>query len=136
MTLSSKDDVHALTSSMKDKMCSYLCGKYSDSNVNELLCIATYVDPRFKSESLSTKESANVRSKIVGDKSMHANRDNSVKTQVENATPTKRSLASLFAKSKSTPNDDSNDVTISINRELSSYESAPCINSDANPMDC
>lgn len=65
--LAQENDDTELTSDIKERIKSSLTEKYSDSEVNMLLDLATVLDPRFKVEYISGSDLAAVKERIIAE---------------------------------------------------------------------
>jgi hypothetical protein len=63
--LSIKDDDTQLTKDIKEKAKSYLVHKYSDPDINQLLDLATFVDPRFKMDYTKASDVNAVKARVT-----------------------------------------------------------------------
>lgn len=133
-----EDDVivHDLTTEMRDSIKKSLSKRYNDDKINELLCVATFLDPKFKNQYLTEEEYHTVKEKIRMDVSLHV-KPVSISNDVHvKHTPAKKTLASLFVKTKKSSDNQCSSVdTLPVDSELVLYLGAPEPDQDSNPLD-
>ena len=136
--LKPSDDETQLTKELKMTVMSYLDEKYADPNTEELLDVATLVDPRFKTQYIKPENIHAIKMRAVSE--MLEDCSTSVRTEEAEAGDAavppplktqKKSLGSFFKKPESSPalNDRQ-----SVERELENYLTAADAHSEMDPM--
>lgn len=98
-----KEDDTDLTKSIKVKILDYMNTKYDDPGTQELLDIASFMDPRFKVTYISSEKVEDIKSRIMSEMKDSVQKEGtpSENTEVQTMEPpsekkTKRSLGSLL----------------------------------------
>ncbi|XP_076880239.1 E3 SUMO-protein ligase ZBED1-like [Brachyhypopomus gauderio] len=148
--LQSKEDETELTKHIKSTTLQYLNSKYSDPATDELLCIASLVDPRFRTSYIEQEKVERIKERAVTEMmSLPAEKkkvqsDTSEQMQAttkqlctqqdeDEAVPKKKSLASFLKKTMpplSTPQSREENIRA----ELTAYLMSPDADSDTGPL--
>ncbi|XP_034446787.1 uncharacterized protein LOC117764819 [Hippoglossus hippoglossus] len=102
-----------LTKSIKTKVLAYLNNKYGDPNIQELLDVACFLDPRFKTQFISTDNIPAIKTRLktemvdLAKRTYHRDKRSRTETVPQSAQPlgekAKRSLGSFFKTSAASP---------------------------------
>ncbi|XP_049421792.1 E3 SUMO-protein ligase ZBED1-like [Epinephelus fuscoguttatus] len=122
--LTPKEDDTDLTKSLKKKMLEYMNSKYEDRDMQELLDVASFLDPRYKTQYISENSVPINKARLVSEM-MTMELKNAPECIREEVPPpptkkTKKSLASFF-KSSTASATAPVDPTAAIDAELNSY---------------
>ncbi|XP_062312171.1 E3 SUMO-protein ligase ZBED1-like [Osmerus eperlanus] len=144
----SKDDTE-LTKEIKIKVLDYLNNKYTDPATDELLSMATFLDPRFKTRYMSAEkledikvraasetEALLVENTALGKSSLaedHTDREKEASTAHQSGKKPKKSLGSFFKQTSSAPASCSERQIIE--QELNSYILATAADSESDPLE-
>lgn len=137
-----------LCNSIKTKIVDYLNTKYADPSTSELLDIASFVDPRFRSKYIPSERMDALKEKVIMEAESLQGDDQGrgelpdpavpepadqgeAAVAVPPATKKKKSLASFFKHSTTTSTTLTREA---IENELSSYLQSACVDSDADPL--
>ncbi|XP_070835535.1 zinc finger BED domain-containing protein 4-like [Chaetodon trifascialis] len=124
-----------LTKSIKTKVLAYLNNKYGDPNIQELLDVACFLDPRFKTQYISTDNIPAIKTRLKTEMEMRSRTETAQMPQ--SAQPVeekvKRSLGSFFKTSAASPSlpVKLEDVT---EAEVNSYLMTPAIDGEDDPL--
>lgn len=137
-----KEDDTDLTKSIKVKILDYMNTKYDDPGTQELLDIASFMDPRFKVTYISREKVEDIKSRIMSEMKDSAQKEGtpSENTEAQTMEPpsekkTKRSLGSLLKTNPSpTPTASFMHLEQAVEAELNSYLFSPIIHSEADPL--
>ena len=139
--LAESTDDTTLTADIKSRILSSMEHRYSDSEISELLDVASYLDPRFVTDYIDVVDLDSIRDRLVEegvefDQNTESEpNDNTQQSQTE--PPAKRmKLGSWLKKSKQAINTASHpeDPKERIKKEIERYEKAPRADSDSNPL--
>ncbi|XP_034145491.1 zinc finger BED domain-containing protein 1-like [Esox lucius] len=116
--------------------------KYDDPGTQELLDIASFMDPRFKVTYISSEKVEDIKSRIMSEMKDSAQKEgtHSENTEAQTMEPpsekkTKRSLGSLLKTNPSpTPTASFMHLEQAVEAELNSYLFSPTIHSEADPL--
>ncbi|KAJ8403671.1 hypothetical protein AAFF_G00349970 [Aldrovandia affinis] len=138
-----------LTQEIKVKVLDYLNDKYTDPATDELLSMATFLDPRFKTRYMSTEkledikvraasetEALLVENTALGESPLaedHTDREKEAATAPQSAKKPKKSLGSFFKKTSSAPASCSQRQIIE--QELNSYILVMAADSESDPLE-
>lgn len=139
--LKPEDDETELTKAIKTTITTYLNEKYDDAATDDLLNMATLVDPRFKTRYIQGEKVEAVKSRavaqILGDcQSTPQSTLGGGKAATASAPPAKmqrKTLGSFFKKSYSVSTSNLTDEQ-DVEAELNSYLLAPEADSEINPL--
>lgn len=141
MLLMQEEDTD-LTKSLKKEILCYINVKYKDDATQELLDVASCMDPRFKMDFISADNKPRVRARVASEMMECQEETASCSTEVEpqvaeqpHAKKAKKSLGSFFKLSGSATEVDSS-VTIkdAVEAELSNYLLTPSIDKEQDPL--
>jgi len=139
--LAESTDDTTLTADIKSRILLSMEHRYSDSEISELLDVASYLDPRFVTDYIDVVDLDSIRDRLVEegvefDQNTESEpNDNTQQSQTE--PPAKRmKLGSWLKKSKQAINTASHpeDPKERIKKEIERYEKAPRADSDSNPL--
>ncbi|XP_059422959.1 E3 SUMO-protein ligase ZBED1-like [Carassius carassius] len=132
-----------LTKSIKTKVLAYLNNKYGDPNIQELLDVACFLDPRFKIQYISTDNIPAIKTRLktemvdLAQRTYHREKRSRTETvqMPQSAQPlgekAKRSLGSFFKTSAASPSLPVEDVA---EAELNNYLMTPTIDGEDDPL--
>ncbi|XP_022042867.1 E3 SUMO-protein ligase ZBED1-like [Acanthochromis polyacanthus] len=132
-----EEDV-ALTATIKRNIMSYLDKKYSDPENDELLDMASLMDPRFRSTYIDPSKLDLIKKRAVTELSALYSQNSSETSVCENqrsdSPPKKKTLAAFFKKAVPTslPHQTESDK---IEAELNSYLLSPVVDPDTDPLE-
>ena len=145
--LSIGDGDTQLTKDIKEKAKSYLVRKYSDPDINQLLDLATFMDPRFRMDYTKATDVNAVKARVVKEAVEEATASGLLEQQSQeepDQEPTepppakKTKLATLLKKSRPVGgSSNSNTATPEdrITSEVDLYLQAPQLDTDDNPLE-
>ncbi|KAL3991353.1 troponin I, fast skeletal muscle [Sarotherodon galilaeus] len=127
--LKPSEDETQLTKDLKMTVMAYLDEKYNDQITNELLDVATLVDPRFKVQYINAEHVDAIKMRAVSEMFRHCSqtqRKQKMKKQ-------RKSLGSFFKKSHPTSTGITEKETVE--KELEKYGLAPDADSEMDPLE-
>ncbi|XP_048053132.1 E3 SUMO-protein ligase ZBED1-like isoform X1 [Megalobrama amblycephala] len=141
--LAVNDEDSDLTNTIKSKIVEYLNKNYDDEDTQELLDMASFLDPRFKTNYIAVDKLPNIRAKVMSDMKEVSQKDavnSETTTGRENvdtdlpssAKKTKKSLGSFFKTVSAMPA--SLQLEEAIASEMNSYLLTPSIDSAEDPL--
>ncbi|XP_070814650.1 ADP-ribosylation factor-related protein 1 isoform X1 [Chaetodon trifascialis] len=136
--LAPKEDDTDMTKSLKKKILEYLNSKYEDDVTQELLDVASFLDPRYKTQYISEDNVPIIKSRLVKEmKTLELKRSGGIRVEEPEVplppTKKKKTLAS-FLKSPTASATASVDPTATIEAELNSYLLAKPLDMDEDPL--
>ncbi|XP_077359939.1 E3 SUMO-protein ligase ZBED1-like [Festucalex cinctus] len=139
--LAPKEEDTDMTKSIKKKMLEYMNSKYNDEDTQMLLDVASFLDPRYKTQYISVNNIPIIKTRLVSEMKALAHdvltKENSAEcTSVECESPpptkkAKKSFASFFQNFTVTV---PADPTTAMEAELSAYTQSPTINKENDPL--
>ena len=135
--LAEDDDDTTLTRDIKRRIMASLTARFSDAKVNELLNIASFLDPRFKLDSVAD-EDKDALNRCVREEASRVQLMKATGNQQEPQAPEqppckKRRLGDILKKKQSSSSTTSTEDRI--NTEIERYLQAPNPDSDSDPLD-
>ncbi|XP_061884799.1 E3 SUMO-protein ligase ZBED1-like [Entelurus aequoreus] len=142
-----KDDPD-LTRDIKSRALRYIEDKYSDPATQELLDIASFLDPRFKTDYIRAENVPDIKERVRIEMEQVARKEKRARVSTTEAMPQgaaeaepstvgkgKRSLGSFFKSRPSVPPPSTTmQLEDAINAELNSYLITPTIDGEDNPL--
>ncbi|XP_045076134.1 E3 SUMO-protein ligase ZBED1-like [Coregonus clupeaformis] len=134
-----------LTKSIKTKVLAYLNNKYGDPNIQELLDVACFLDPRFKIQYISTDNIPAIKTRLkteivdLAQRTYHWEKRSRTETvQMPQSAQslgekTKRSLGSFFKTSSASPSLPVNLEDVA-EAEINNYLMTPTIDGEDDPL--
>ncbi|XP_039519610.1 E3 SUMO-protein ligase ZBED1-like [Pimephales promelas] len=141
--LAVKDEDTDLTKTIKSKILNYINKHYEDETTQELLDIATFLDPRFKTNYTDEDKLPNIKARVMSDMDMSSHKDTyepGSSTSRENpdidlpppGKKARKSLGSFFKTTSAMPA--ALQLEEAIASELNSYLLSPSIDSEEDPL--
>ncbi|XDV17019.1 hypothetical protein PO909_016474 [Leuciscus waleckii] len=121
--LAVNDEDSDLTNTIKSKILEYINKNYDDEDTQELLDMASFLDPRFKTNYIAVDKLPNIKAKVMSDMK---------EVSQEQKTTTKKSLGSFFKTVSAMPT--SLQLEEAIASEMNSYLLTPSIDSEEDPL--
>ena len=147
--LSVKENDVQLTKDIKSKVMAYLEDKYTDPEVNKLLDMAGFVDPRFKTNFIDNKDLGTIKNCIAVEAMTIATKeredgdariDLTIATHGTHEPPAKKKKITLGSILKQTTESRSADtgsrtsLEDKVKKEIESYLQSPKPDADSNPL--
>ena len=129
-----------LTADIKQQIITYLQNKYEDAELKQLLYIASFLDPRFKTEYIPNDNVTAIKGRISLEGLQNATDNNSTTAtstteSAETSPPPakKKTLGSILKKSREAQQPKTPEEKLKA--EMDSYLSAAVLDSESNPLD-
>lgn len=125
-----------LTTTIKGNILSYLEDKYSDPENDELLDIASLMDPRFRTTYITPSKLDHIKNRAINEiAELGSGEEHPAVPQGEKSPPKKKNLAAFFKKAAPAATQSYQSEKDKIEAELVSYLLGPEVDPDIDPLD-